>query len=315
MPSIEQLQYLLKLAEHKNFSRAAEAACISQPALTKSIRQLEELYGVPLFDRRKEGVAPTPHGEIIINRVRGLVGAFEASKRDIRLLANLEVGELRIGTGPYVATRALPKALARLIDRYPGLRFKIEIDNPNVLVDMILRSEIDLYIGAISAVSAPKDVEVTLLPSEDIVVFCRKGHPLLGKKELSVEDFNPYPVIGPTILKRLDAWVKDLFGGASKARSRGPFRLALECDDYSLILSVVQESDCISAMPRSILRPHIDRGALVELPIAPGPSTDLGVVHLRDRTLPPVARILIDEIRAALESEVDTCGKDGKSSS
>ena len=283
MPSVEQLKYLLKLAEHKNFSRAAEAACISQPALTKSIRQLEELYGVPLFDRRKEGVVPTPHGEIVIERVRGLVGAFEASKRDIRLLANLEVGELRVGTGPYVATHALPKALAKLIDRYPGLRFKIEIDNPNALMDMILRSEIDLYIGAVSAVSAPKDVEVMLLPSEDIVVFCRQGHPLLGKSGISVEDLNLYPVIGPTILKRFDTWVKDLFENTSKTRTQEPFRLALECDDYSLILSIVQESDCISAMPRSILRPYADRGSLVELPVAPGPSTDLGVVHLRDR--------------------------------
>ncbi len=304
MPSIEQLRYLLKLAEHRNFSRAAEAACISQPALTKSIRQLEELYGVPLFDRRKEGVLPTPHGEIIIERVRKLIGAFEASKRDIRLLADLEIGELRIGTGPYVATRALPTALAKLIDRHPGVRFKIEIDAPNALMESIIRSEIDIYVGNISAVNVPKGAEVTILPSEDIVVCCRKGHPLLAKDEITMQDFDPYPFIGPTVLKRFDTWMRNLFKGTEKVRPQGPFPLALECDNYSLLLSIVEESDCISALPRSILRPHAERGALVGLPVGPGPMTDIGIVHLRDRTLPPIAGALIEELRAALESEV-----------
>ncbi|GAB4354587.1 MAG: LysR substrate-binding domain-containing protein [Candidatus Abyssubacteria bacterium] len=302
MPSIEQLQYLISLADHRSFRRAAEAAFITQPALTKSIQQLEAWYGVPLFDRRKDGVVPTPYGEVVIKRVRALLGAFEASKRDIQLLAGLEAGELRIGVAPYSASYALPAALSKLIGKSPGVRFRVEVKDPNTLIDMILRSEIDLYLGSIHGVDIPAHATVVRLPSEDIVACCRKKHPALRKKELKLADIIQYPIIGPSFHIRFDKFLRNAFA-THESSTRKSSLLTLECDDTAVVLSVLEQSDCVGALPRSVLRRCIERGMLAELPIKTGIRTQIGVVHLRERTLPPAAHNLIDELRNVLASD------------
>ncbi len=288
------------MADHGSFRRAAEAAFITQPALTKSVKQLEAWYGVPLFDRRKKGVVPTPYGEVVIKRIRALLGAFDASKRDIQLLAGLEAGELRIGVAPYSASYALPAALSKLIGRSPGVRFRVEVKDPNTLIDMIVRSEIDLYLGTIHNIDIPENATIVNLPSEDIVACCRKKHPALRKKELKPVDIFQYPLIGPSFHIRFDRFLRNLEASTKKGLS-----LALECDDIAVILSIVEQSDCISALPRSVLRRAVKLGALAELPIRTGIRTNIGVVHLRERTLPPAAQILVDELRNVLAEETD----------
>jgi len=304
MPSIEQLQYLIKLADHGNFRRAAETACITQPALTKSIKQLEAWYGVPLFDRRKEGVVPTPYGRVVIERVRALLGAFEASKRDVQMLAGLEVGELRVGAAPYSTSYALPAALLKMISGMPGMRFRVEVKDPKTLIDMLARSEIDLYLGGIHNIDIPKNATVIDLPSEDIVVCCRKKHPSLRKKELKPADIAQYPLVGPSFHIRFEELLKSMLASQAAPTKRIP-PLVLECNDTGVILSVLEQSDCIGALPRSVLRRHIERGTLVELPIKTGIQTKIGIVYLQDRTLPPAAQILIDQLKSVFASETD----------
>ncbi|MBI4832037.1 MAG: LysR family transcriptional regulator [Candidatus Lindowbacteria bacterium] len=304
MPSIEQLQYLLKLADHGNFGQAAEAAFITQPALTKSIRQLEAWYGVPLFDRRKDGVVPTPYGEVVIDRVRALLGAFDASKRDIQLLAGLRTGELRIGTAPYSASYLLPTALSKLIEQSPGVRFRIEVKDPRTLIDMVVRSEIDLYLGGIHNVRIPKDATVISLPSEDYVACCRRKHPALRKKVLKLVDILQYPFIGPSFHVKFDRFLRNVLETQRASTERVP-PLVLECDDTMVVLSILEQTNCISALPRSVLRRYIQRGTLKELRIETGIRTETGVVYLRDRTLPPIAQTLIGVLKNILESEAD----------
>src|SRR5271168_1553420 len=101
MARIRQLEIVSALAQHRNFARAAEALGMSQPNLTRGLKQFEADLGVPIFDR--QGVTPTSFGEIILRYGGKALASFYELTRELALAKGLEVGELRIIAGPYPA--------------------------------------------------------------------------------------------------------------------------------------------------------------------------------------------------------------------
>src|SRR5271167_2507061 len=101
MHSIRQVEIVKALATHRHFGLAAKALGVSQPALTRSLKQLEADLGVPLFDR--QGVTPTLFCEIVLNYGGRAAAQFHELTRELTLAKNMEIGELRVSAGPYPA--------------------------------------------------------------------------------------------------------------------------------------------------------------------------------------------------------------------
>ena len=118
---IKLLRQMLSLAKHRNFARAAESLHISQPALSRSISNLEETLGVQLFDRTSGGVVPTAYGRLILERGREIVAKESELRREIRLMQGIEIGELAIGAGPFPFEISVGPAVSRLIATFPKL--------------------------------------------------------------------------------------------------------------------------------------------------------------------------------------------------
>ena len=115
MSEVSQLQHLLAVVEHGGFRRAAEAVHLTQPALTKSIKNLEEAFGTLLLERRPRAVVPTPFGEIVIERARKILADLDQMKREVDLLKGFESGMLMVGCDPYVAKSVMAPALSNLV--------------------------------------------------------------------------------------------------------------------------------------------------------------------------------------------------------
>lgn len=288
MIEVRQLKHLLAISEHGSFRRAAKAVHLSQPALTKSVQQLERQLGAPLFDRAGRRVEPTPVGREVLARAKVIAAECEALRRVVEGLTGLSCGSLVVGAGPYVASSVLGPALGRLVGRHPGLRVRVEVDHWRALADALEQGGIDLFVADLSEVRPDVGLEVRELPREPIVWFCRPGHPLARRRRrIRQADFLAYPVAGPSLPPWAEAWFHEA----------GATPLTIQGDHYPMLKQIVLDSDCVSGAPRSVVAHDLECGRLAALDLqAPVLHSHAGIVRRKNRTLPPAAEALIAEL-------------------
>jgi len=150
--SLRQLAHALALAKHRNFRLAAAELHISQPALTRSVKALEEALGARLFDRLSSGVELTAAGEIVLERGRRVLQESEDMERALADLLGIVRGSLIISTGPYPGDALVPDAVAALMQRAPDIHCLIrEVDWSGVPRQLLDRQS-DLAVADVSEV-------------------------------------------------------------------------------------------------------------------------------------------------------------------
>lgn len=144
----QQIQYMIALAEERNFSKAAERLYISQPALSQFIKNVEKEVGMPLFDRGTTPMQLTPAGEIYLETAKKISMMEKELEQRIADLSELTSGHFIIGTSAFRASCLLPKSIREFKKRYPGIRLEIVTDHVSQLKQMLLVGDIDLCIEA-----------------------------------------------------------------------------------------------------------------------------------------------------------------------
>ena len=302
MPEIARLQHLLAVVEHGGFRRAAEAVHLSQPALTKSIKNLEDAFGTQLLDRRPRAVVPTPFGEIVIERARKILADIDQMKREVDLLKGFESGMLMVGCDPYVAKGLMAPALANLVTAHPKLRYEVEVQGWSVLRERLLNRQIDLHVGAPREIYGG-EVETIEFVMPPPVYFCRAGHPLARRRGFPLEELLHYPRIGNEALPAWTRMYAEVFGFDPDSDEALHFRFA-KSNDWETLKTIVKRTDSISAGPREVVQEELESGVLVELDLdLPEIELRVTVAYLRDRVLPPAAEALINEIRKIVPAE------------
>ena len=166
--TLKQLRYFESLARHGHFGRAAEAAAISQPALSMQIKELEDRLGAPLFDRSARAIRLTGFGEEFATRARDILRLVEELEDSARIARDQMAGRLRLGVIPTVAPYLLPQVIAELTRVYPALDLQLrETITPKLLAELA-EGRLDCAIVALP-VSEPALIEVPLF-SEDFVL-------------------------------------------------------------------------------------------------------------------------------------------------
>src|SRR5580658_2075052 len=122
LPTLRQLQYLKLLAEHGSFSRAAEAAHVTQPTLSAGVQELERILGAPLVDRNRSGLILTAAGAEVVGRAGAILAQAEDLVECARNASQPLSGRFRLGVIPTIAPFLLPSALPVLRTRFPKLR-------------------------------------------------------------------------------------------------------------------------------------------------------------------------------------------------
>lgn len=166
---IDQLRHFVLVAEHGTFTEAARHAHLSQPALTGSIRRLEEAFDAPLFVRGRTGASLTAAGETLLPRARAAIAAVEEGRRAIMEVQGLSRGEVRLGAGATPCTYLLPPILAGFRARHPGIVLVLYEHTPVEAEDALARGEIDLAIVAAKRGGDPwLDDELVLVASPEL---------------------------------------------------------------------------------------------------------------------------------------------------
>lgn len=141
-----ELRHFLLVADRASFTGAARAAHLTQPALSASIRRLEQDLGTRLFDRGRRGAALTATGRALLPRARAALSAVEDARRAVREVEDLTRGEVRIGAGSTTATYLLPPVLARFRRRYPGVRIVLRELSREAAAEAIDAGTLDLAV-------------------------------------------------------------------------------------------------------------------------------------------------------------------------
>jgi DNA-binding transcriptional LysR family regulator len=175
---------------------AAQRKGISQPALTKSLKLLEEEAGVELFLRTSKGLEPTEAGD----RLYGYAGAIEQERR----LATMDMQssqlegdtQLRLGVGPAVAVSVLPPALVSFHRTFPNVRLTVENAITERLVDNLVRGDLDVIITSRPSILLPERFASVPLFRNNMVVLCREGHPLRTAQNVTLAQLAHYGRVG-----------------------------------------------------------------------------------------------------------------------
>lgn len=186
LPTLRQLNYLKLLAEHGSFSRAADAAHVSQPALSAAIQELEKILGAPVVERARTGVILTPVGEEAVRRAGDVLARAEDLVEAARRASEPLSGRFRLGVIPTVAPFLLPIALPRVKARHPKLRLFLREDLTPRLVAALKTGALDAAVIALPYDLAGLDAAP--VGQDEIFAALPAEHPLAGKREIGPND-------------------------------------------------------------------------------------------------------------------------------
>ncbi|MFJ3484741.1 transcriptional regulator CynR [Pseudomonas sp. NPDC090202] len=178
---LRHLRYLLAVADHGNFTRAAQALYVSQPTLSQQIRQLEESLGVELLDRSARTVHPTDAGAVYIEYARRILRDLEAGKRAIHDVKDLSRGSLRLAMTPTFMAYLAGPLVRDFLALYPGIRLEVfELSMADVEAGLADDS-LDIAIAFTEVWNA--DIESSPLFEEKLALMVGRDHPLYERHE------------------------------------------------------------------------------------------------------------------------------------
>jgi len=186
--NLRDLRYLVALAEHRHFGRAAEASFVSQPTLSTQIRKLEEELGVALFERAPRKVMLTPVGREIVERARKVLADVDQLAEIARRSQDPEAGTVRLGLFPTLGPYLLPHVLPGLRERFPRLEFLLVEDKTDALLERLRDGRLDAAVLALPL--ADEQLHAEPLFDEPFVLATPAGHPLAGRGPLAVDDLD-----------------------------------------------------------------------------------------------------------------------------
>ncbi|MGH8500990.1 MAG: LysR substrate-binding domain-containing protein [Gammaproteobacteria bacterium] len=191
--TLQELRYIVALADEGHFSHAAEACHVGQPTLSTQIKKLEDLLGVILFDRSQRRVAPTAIGEQIISRARVALQEIDKIRELVANGRDLMNGVLRLGVIPTVGPYLLPLLLAAIHTSYPQLRLLLREDLTAHLLEQLRIGRVDAALMALPVHS--EGLEAQALFNEPFVLALPAGHPLTAKQEVREEDLSGHCIL------------------------------------------------------------------------------------------------------------------------
>lgn len=244
---LNHLRDIVAVAEHGSLRAAARHLNIAQPAITRSIREVEESLGTALFERRSTGVVPTAIGQRYLVRAAAMLRDMQSARDEVEQLLEGGGGQVSVGLSTVPHLALLPKALAPFKQRFTDARLTIVEGLLPRMQLQLERGELDFYIGPLTERALAKNLEAELLFENLRLVFCRKGHPLSDATQLA--DLTEARWISTSVTESHDAELAPLF-----ARHGLPApRIDLHAQSGLTMLLAAAHSDLLTLLPQQFL--------------------------------------------------------------
>ncbi|MBD9436754.1 DNA-binding transcriptional regulator OxyR [Pseudoxanthomonas sp. PXM03] len=191
--NLRDLKYLVSLADHKHFGRAAAACYVSQPTLSTQIKKLEDELGVPLVERAPRKVMLTPAGRDAADRARRIVAEVEQMKEAARRSQDPEAGTVRLGLFPTLGPYLLPHVVPRLRARFPHLELLLIEEKSDVLLSRLREGKLDA--GLLALPVADDQLHTEFLFEEPFLLAVPESHPLAKRESLTLAELSQHQLL------------------------------------------------------------------------------------------------------------------------
>ena len=291
-----QLLLLIALDDYRNIHRAADELHMTQPAASKQIKDLEEMLDVKLFERLPRGMEPTIYGETMIRHARMALTSLALAHDDILTLKAGLTGQVEVGVIMTPAMALLPRAIARVKEEAPLLRIGVQLETSNLLLDKLQHGTLDFMIGRIFDTGDTSGLIYEELTEEPACAVVRPGHPLLERKNLTLQDIAPLP------------WIVPPHGSILRYRFDMMFRRAgleppanvVDTTAMLMITALLQQTDSLHVMPIEVAQYYASLNVMRILPIdIPCKMDAFGIIRHQDHLLSPGGDLLLRAVRAA----------------
>jgi DNA-binding transcriptional LysR family regulator len=251
LPGMElrHLRYFVIVAEEQNVTRAAERLHVSQPPLSRQIRDLEEELGVELFRRTAKSLALTEAGKIFLSEARAVLLRAEKAVQTVRAVAAGERGRLRVGYAPSLTVELLPKALRLFEKKCPGVRVTLHDLSTEECVQRLTSRKLDVALTVRPSESSMRGLSFAKLKSYPLCCAVIATHPLARRRSLRMTQLiqERFIVLSREDYPEYHDWLRELFLPA-------PFepQLVQECDSATGMIAAVEAGRGVAIVSTSM---------------------------------------------------------------
>lgn len=292
LPTPRMMEAFHAVMEAGSVSAAARYLGISQPAVSRLLKQFEEELGFSLFHRAKGKLSPTPEAHRLSVDVGHALDGIDRVRRSAEDVRRHGVGRLRIGVTPMLYEAVLHRLLKGFLHEHPQLILTMETGLTDMMIDWLLRDQVELAFA--SLLESHPGVEAIPLIETHSVVLMPPGHPLEAKRAIGVEDLAEVPLVTMTRRYSSRHRIEQMF-----RRAGVPMRLRAETNLSGTICDLVRMGQGVAIL-NALSWGGAGQGDLEARPLTPRLSNRYGVLHLADRGFSRPAQQLIAAIRAHL---------------
>jgi LysR family pca operon transcriptional activator len=294
------LQTFLEVARQRSVGRAAEVLHVSQPAVTKTIRELEAALDVVLFEKEGRGIRISRYGEVFLRHAGASVAAIQQGIDSVGRAQASSGPPVRIGALPTVSARIMPSAVEMFLAENTGSPIKVVTGENLVMIEQLRIGQLDLVVGRLAAPELMTGLSFEHLYSEQVMFVVRSGHPLLQGRSFDFARLRDYVVLMPTRDSIIRPFAERFL------LSRGIAELPREVETVSDAFgrTLLRQSDAIWIISEGVVALDLRSGTLATLPIDTSETRgSVGLTSRADAGMSSSAEILARTIRETVAQQ------------
>ncbi|MEQ8433759.1 MAG: LysR family transcriptional regulator [Oceanicaulis sp.] len=291
---LRQLRHFVEIVRCSSFGRAAEKLHLTQPALSKSIRNLEQTLEVRLMERHGHGIEPTPYGEVLFEYASFMLSELERAVEEIDHMRGRGEGLIRVGAGTSLLQYFLPETVKRFVADGEAETVQMRQGLRDALLPLLRRGEIDLVVGSVNPEACPDDLIQEVILEDRLAIVAAANHKLVGKPDVRLEDLVDYQwVIPDTSEPEGDRLVR-----AFKKAGLPKPQTVVRTGSSVFMASLLRDSEYLSYLPRALISEESRYGHLRALN-APDiwESVHVGVTFRKKSVMLPATRRFISTLK------------------
>jgi DNA-binding transcriptional LysR family regulator len=291
---LQDLHVLMAVVQAGNMSKAAALLNTTQPAISRSIAELERTIGVRLLDRNSQGVELTEYGRVLVDGGVAVFDDLRQAVKNIKLLADPTAGEVRIGCSHFLAGSFVPAVIQRLHRQYPHIVFHLVTAQADALNRELIERNVDLLIAARWGSPTDERLEFESLFEDRVVIVAGAQNPWARRRKIELAELVNEPWVLPPPHNVITSLALESFRNSGLDYPR----TIVVTESPQVRLTLPATGPFLTMFAAAVLRFPTRRTELkalpVPLPIAPVP---IGIVTLKNRTLTSVARLFVKHTR------------------
>ena len=294
------LTQFLAVYRHRSLGKASRELGVSQPALSKAIRRLEDELRVPLFVRNSKGVEPTEFAETLSRRAIVVRNELDRASLEVEELRTSITGEIRIGVGPALAASLVSEVLGKFLSSRPQMRVRLIEGLFEALAEDLLSGVLDLAITTQPNAPIAGELSFESLFTDSFLIAVSARHPLTKQRKILPRQLLEFPWVLPPRGGLLWQRVLDIF----ERNNLHPPQPQIETNSSGCIAAMLRSGPYVSLVPVHLISREVERGEIAVLSVA-NMKIERRVIVLQraESTLLPAAQAFLSELQARLADD------------